>query len=174
MLTKDMVNKLNEQLNLEFFSSNLYLQMSAWCDDKNFSSFARFLRDHAQEEMAHMRRLFDYVLDTGGLPIIGQVDAPDAGYKSLNEVFKKAYEHELLITKQINELVHFAFTQQDYSTFQFLQWYVAEQHEEEKLFKTILDKIDLVGNNNRDLFFMDKDFDQMLSQSGLLTNEDSK
>lgn len=172
MLTKDMVNRLNEQLNLEFFSSNLYLQMSAWCDDNNFSSFARFLREHAQEEMAHMRRLFDYVLDTGGLPVIGQIDTPGAQYQSLNEVFKKAYEHELLITKKINELVHFAFTQQDYSTFQFLQWYVAEQHEEEKLFKTIFEKIELVGSNTRDLFFMDKDFDQMLSQSGLLTNDE--
>ncbi|QIQ21029.1 non-heme ferritin [Zophobihabitans entericus] len=171
MLTKEMTKKLNDQLNLEFFSSNLYLQMSAWCDDKNFSSFARFLRDHAKEEMDHMTRLFDYVLDAGGLPIIGKIDAPESKYKSLAEVFKKAYEHEQLITKKINELVHFAFSNQDYSTFQFLQWYVAEQHEEEKLFKTIVDKIELVGNNSRDLFFMDKDFDQMLAQSGLTNTQ---
>lgn len=163
-----MTKKLNDQLNLEFYSSNLYLQMSAWCDDQNFSMFAKFLRDHAKEELTHMQKLFDYVLDCGSLAVIGKIDAPETKYKSLHDVFKKAYEHELIISKAINELVDFALTKKDYATFQFLQWYVAEQHEEEKLFKTILDKIELVGDNKRDLFFMDKDVNQMLSESGLL------
>ena len=57
MLTNQMVKKLNDQLNLEFYSSNLYLQMSAWCDDQNFPSFGKFLRDHASEERQHMERL---------------------------------------------------------------------------------------------------------------------
>lgn len=167
MLKPEIIDKLNHQLNLEFFSSNLYLQMSAWCDDKSFTSIARFLREHAQEEMQHMQRLFDYLSDTGALPIIGSIDAPDSQYESILEVFRKTYEHELYITKQINELVHLAFSMQDYSTFNFLQWYVAEQHEEEKLFKTILDKLELAGDNKSVLFFIDKDFEQMLSQSGL-------
>lgn len=170
MLTKEMAQKLNEQLNLEFYSSNLYLQMSAWCDDQNFSTFARFLRDHAKEELNHMQRLFDYVLDCGSLPIVGQVDAPETAFNSLNEVFSKAYAHEIKISTAINDLVDYALTNKDYATFQFLQWYVAEQHEEEKLFKTIKDKLELVGTNKRDLFFMDKDFTQVLSESGLLTD----
>ncbi|WP_392558606.1 non-heme ferritin [Orbus mooreae] len=170
MLTKEMTQKLNDQLNLEFYSSNLYLQMSAWCDDQNFSTFARFLREHAKEELNHMQRLFDYVLDCGSLPIVGKIDAPEIEFNSLSEVFNKAYTHEIKISKSINNLVDYALTNKDYATFQFLQWYVAEQHEEEKLFKTIKDKLELVGTNKRDLFFMDKDFTQVLSESGLLTN----
>ncbi|MBC9131865.1 non-heme ferritin [Frischella sp. Ac13] len=170
MLTNEMTKKLNNQLNLEFYSSNLYLQMSAWCDDQNFSTFARFLRDHAKEEMAHMQRLFDYVQDCGAFAIVGQIDAPETEYASLSDIFKKAYAHEIKISQAINDLVDYALTQKDYPTFQFLQWYVAEQHEEEKLFKTIVEKLELVGNNKRDLFFMDKDFNQMLSESGLLAN----
>lgn len=173
MLTKEMTQKLNEQLNLEFYSSNLYLQMSAWCDDQNFSTFARFLRDHAKEEMNHMQRLFDYVQDCGSLAIIGKIDAPDTEFKSLSDVFNKAYSHEINISKAINSLVDYALTNKDYSSFQFLQWYVAEQHEEEKLFKTIVDKLGLVGDNKRDLFFMDKDFTQVLSESGLLTSNNN-
>lgn len=165
-----MTTKLNNQLNLEFYSSNLYLQMSAWCDDQNFSTFARFLRDHAKEEMAHMQRLFDYVQDCGSLAIIGKIDAPETKFESLGDVFKQAYTHEIKISQAINELVDYALTNKDYSTFQFLQWYVAEQHEEEKLFKTIVDKLELVGDKKRDLFFMDKDFNQVLSESGLLTS----
>ncbi len=167
-----MVKKLNDQLNLEFYSSNLYLQMSAWCDDQNFPSFGKFLRDHAGEERKHMERLFDYVLDCGSLALIGKIDAPEAKYKSLLDVFKAAYQHELTITKAINSLVDYALTQKDFSTFNFLQWYVSEQHEEEKLFKTIVDKLELVGENKRDLFFMDKDFNKTLSESGLLTTNE--
>ena len=170
MLTNQMVKKLNDQLNLEFYSSNLYLQMSAWCDDQNFPSFGKFLRDHAGEERQHMERLFDYVLDCGALALIGKIEAPEAEYKSLLDVFRAAYQHELKITKEINELVDYALTQKDFSTFHFLQWYVAEQHEEEKLFKSIVDKLELVGENKRDLFFMDKDFNKTLSESGLLAS----
>ncbi|MDF7666520.1 non-heme ferritin [Orbaceae bacterium ESL0727] len=172
MLTKEMVKKLNDQINAEYYSANLYMQMSAWCDDQNFQSFAKFLRDHAGEEREHMERLFDYVLDCGSLALIGQISAPTSQFKSLLELFKAAYAHEIEITKQINGLVDYALTHKDYATFNFLQWFVSEQHEEEKLFKTLVDKLELVGENKRDLFFMDKDLNRTLSESGLLTSED--
>lgn len=54
-------------------------------------------------------------------------------------------------------------TQQDYSTFNFLQWYVAEQHEKEKLFKSILDKLALVSTAQGGLFFIDQDLKKMTS-----------
>ncbi|AXH61347.1 non-heme ferritin [Providencia huaxiensis] len=157
MLTTDMVKKLNEQLNLEFYSANLYLQMSAWCSDKGYEGAAAFLKAHSQEEMEHMQRLFDYLSDTGALPLLGQIAAPPVDFKSISDVFNQTYEHEQLITREINKLAHLAMTTQDYSTFNFLQWYVAEQHEEEKLFKSVLDKLDMVGESGKALFLLDKD-----------------
>ncbi|RXJ73010.1 ferritin [Veronia nyctiphanis] len=164
MLAETMVAQLNEQINLEFFSSNLYLQMSAWCEDKGFEGAAEFLRAHAQEEMEHMQKLFTYVSETGALPILGTIEAPQHEFETLGEVFRETYKHEQFITKKINELAHVAFTTQDYSTFNFLQWYVAEQHEEEKLFKSVLDKIELVGEDGKALFFIDKDLAAMAKQ----------
>ncbi|EMI5489136.1 non-heme ferritin [Providencia stuartii] len=161
MLTTDMVNKLNEQLNLEFYSANLYLQMSAWCSDKGYEGAAAFLKAHSQEEMEHMQRLFDYLSDTGALPILGQIAAPPVAFNSIAEVFTLTYKHEQEITAEINKLAHLAMTTQDYSTFNFLQWYVAEQHEEEKLFKSILDKLDMVGESGKALFLLDKDLKSM-------------
>ncbi|MFD2165696.1 non-heme ferritin [Thalassotalea euphylliae] len=157
MLKADMVSQLNEQINLEFYSSNLYLQMSAWCEENGFEGAAEFMRKHALEEMGHMNRLFTYVSETGALPILGTIEAPPHEFESLSSVFEETYKHECLVTERINSLAHAAFTSQDYSTFNFLQWYVAEQHEEEKLFKGILDKIELVGNDGKALFFIDKD-----------------
>lgn len=161
-----MVDCLNNQINLEFYSSNLYLQMSAWCDDQGFEGAAAFLRGHAEEEMQHMTKLFNYVSETGALPIVGAIDAPPHQFDSLFSMFDEIYQHEQLITQKINQLAHTAFSSQDYSTFNFLQWYVAEQHEEEKLFKGILDKIALVENDNKLLFFIDKDLAE-LARAGM-------
>lgn len=161
MLTNDMTARLNEQLNLEFYSANLYLQMSAWCSDKGFEGAAAFLKSHSREEMEHMQRLFNYLSDTGAMPVLGSIAAPPVAFNSLADVFEQTYEHEQLITRKINELAHAAMTTQDYSTFHFLQWYVAEQHEEEKLFKAVLDKLALVGNSGKGLFFVDKDLAKM-------------
>ena len=75
MLSEPIVKKLNEQLNLEFYSSNLYLQMSAWCSNQGFEGAAAFLFSHATEEMMHMHKLFAYLNDTGAMALIGQIDA---------------------------------------------------------------------------------------------------
>ncbi|MFP1917816.1 non-heme ferritin [Lonsdalea quercina] len=161
MLKKEMIQKLNEQLNLEFYSANLYLQMSAWCGNKGFEGASAFLKSHSQEEMEHMQRLFDYLDDTGSMPVLGAIEAPPIEFDSLTDIFKLTFEHEQLITGKINELAHAAMTLQDYSTFNFLQWYVAEQHEEEKLFNSILDKLAMVSTSEGGLFFIDQDLKRM-------------
>ncbi|EDW6064617.1 non-heme ferritin [Salmonella enterica subsp. enterica serovar Oslo] len=157
MLKPDMIRYLNDQMNLELYSSLLYQQMSAWCSFQGFEGAAGFLRRHAQEEMSHMQRLFAYLTDTGSQPLLSAVEAPTADFASLDALFKKTFEHEKLITQKINALVHAALTSQDYPTFNFLQWYVAEQHEEEKLFKSILDKLAMVGNSGQALYLIDKE-----------------
>ena len=96
MLATEMIEKLNQQINLEFFSSNLYLQMSAWCEDNGFEGAAEFMRKHADEEMDHMKRLFTYVSETGAMPKIGTIEEPNCEYDSLRAVFRKTYEHEQL------------------------------------------------------------------------------
>lgn len=165
MLKTDMVEKLNDQMNLELYSSLLYQQMSAWCSYHSFEGAAAFLRRHAQEEMEHMQRLFAYLADTGNMPRINAVPTPFKEYTSLDALFTATYEHEQLITGKINELAHAAMTSQDYPTFNFLQWYVAEQHEEEKLFKSVLDKLSLVGKSGEGLYFVDKELSTLDTQA---------
>lgn len=165
MLKAAMIEKLNEQMNLELYSSLLYQQMSAWCSFNSFEGAAAFLRRHAQEKMTHMQRLFDYLTDTGSLPRIATIQTPFAEYASLDELFRVTYEHEQLITSKINELAHAAMTNQDYPTFNFLQWYVAEQHEEEKLFKSVIDKLTLAGKSGEGLYFIDKELATLDTQN---------
>ena len=157
MLSKNLLQKLNKQVTLEFYSSNLYLQMSAWCDNKGLGGAAKFLRAHAAEEMQHMHKIFDYIQDTGALAIIDAIDKPETKFKDLKEIFEITYKHERMITAHINELVDISLTEKDFSTFNFLQWYVSEQHEEEKLFKSILDKMEIIGLEGRGLFMIDRE-----------------
>ncbi|AJO87322.1 putative ferritin-1 [Haemophilus influenzae] len=165
MLSENVVKLLNDQMNLEFYSSNLYLQMSAWCDQQGFEGTAKFLSVHATEEMQHMRKLFTYLNETGSRAIISAIEAPAHEYKSLKEVIETTYEHEKLITSKINELVGKTFEEKDYSAFNFLQWYVEEQHEEEKLFSSILDKLNLLGEDGKSLFLIDKDLGNLATEA---------
>lgn len=165
MLSDRMIEKLNEQINLEFFSSNLYLQMGAWCEYKAFEGCAAFMKKHAAEEMTHMQRLWEYVNETGALARIGTIEAPQEDFSNIKEVFEVTLAHEETITKAINSLADIAFQEKDYSTFNFLQWYVAEQHEEEKLFKSILDKIDMIGLEHQGLFFIDQEVGKLVNET---------
>jgi ferritin len=162
MASKEMIKKLNEQLNKEFYSSNLYLQMSAWCDTNGLEGSADFLRKHAGEEMQHMMKFFTYIGELSGLAVVGQLEAPPIDYKSLSKMMDMILEHEKFITKSIHTLADAAWTEKDHATYNFLQWFIAEQHEEEALFASIIDKLKLVGSDNRQgLFFIDRELGQL-------------
>jgi ferritin len=112
-----------------------------------------------------MYKLFDYVCETGALAVLSALGAPPPNYNSLGEVFEVTYKHELSITAAINKLVASALVEQDFSTFQFLQWYVSEQHEEERLFKSILDKISVIGLDGKGIYFLDKEIRKLAGQT---------
>ena len=151
--------------NAEFYSSNFYLQMSAWAECKGFPGAAKFLKAHAAEEMEHMQRLFTYLCETGAMPEIGSIAAPKTEYASLKDLFEEVYAHEKEITASINKLVEETFKEKDYSSFNFLQWYVAEQHEEERLFKSTLDKIAVIGLDGKGIYFLDKEIRKLAGQT---------
>ena len=161
MLSPSLIERMNVQVGLEFYSANLYLQMAAWCDHKGFPGCAAFLAQHASEEYQHGRKLFTYVTETGGLAKIGAVDAPKAEYAGIKEIFDQTLAHEFTVTAKINELVKSAMDEGDFSTFNFLQWYTAEQHEEEKLFRSIIDRIRVIGADGKGLYWIDKEIGKL-------------
>jgi len=156
MLSKAMIKKLNDQISLENFSSNIYLQMSAWAEIKGLDGSAAFLRQQAKEELDHMHRLFKYVFETGALPVIGAIKAPPTEFNSVSDLFQQVLDHEKLVTGKINKLMDSALKENDHSTVNFLQWYVAEQHEEEHTIQQVLDKIHNIGESGSGVYFIDR------------------
>jgi len=162
MLPPIINEALNEQVALEHYSSNLYLAMSSWCLSQGYEGAGRFLDAHSVEEMAHMKKLFSYINETGAVAIVSAIEQPPVEFDSLRHVFETTLAHERHITSEINSLVKLALKESDFSTFNFLQWYVSEQHEEEKLFQSIIDKIDIIGVDGKGLYMIDKEIGSLL------------
>lgn len=156
MLTIDMVEKLNEQVKKEMEASNFYLALSSWCYQRGYDGAGKFLFDQSQEESDHARRLVTYLNETDSKVEIKSLEAPVAKYETLLQVFEAIYDHEKNITKYINDLVDHALINKDYGTFNFLQWYVSEQHEELALFRDIVDKLHLLSESNNGLHLADQ------------------
>ncbi|MBE0645424.1 MAG: non-heme ferritin [Bacteroidetes bacterium] len=165
MLSNNMITKLNEQIGIEFESSNLYLQMSGWCAFKGFEGAATFLSVHAEEERMHMMKLFTYLGETGAMAVIPALSKPQQEYDSLGAMFEQILKHERFVTSKINDLVALSYEEKDYSTLNFLQWYVGEQHEEESLFSSLVDKINLIGHDGRGLYLIDRELGKQAAMS---------
>lgn len=165
MLSDDLTKKLNAQINSESYSVVLYLQMSAWCSSKGYDGCADFFRLQANEEKQHMEKLFDYMLETGALPQLGQINAPPSAWNDIREIFHATLEHEIKISKDISALVEVAITEKDFSTHNFLQWYVAEQHEEEFKLKSILDRIDMITAEGHGVYTIDREVCRLTQQA---------
>jgi len=126
--------------------------------------------DQSQEERDHMLKLIKFVNERGGHAQISQLAAPNVTFKSFKEMFEKLLEHEVFVSSSINDLVHITLEERDYATHNFLQWYVSEQIEEEAVARTILDKINLIGNDKGGLYLFDRDIEQLIVTSASMDN----
>ncbi|WMC18811.1 MAG: ferritin [Enterobacteriaceae bacterium PSpicST2] len=156
---KNKINKnLNNQLNLENYSANLYLQMSAWCNIKNFKNASIFLKKNSIEELKHMEKIFNFLCEINILPIINLNISFKINFNSINDIFKKAYINEKKITRNINYISNIALKQKNFKIFHFLNWYILKQNEEEKTLKTILENLKFFNNNKKNIFIFDNLF----------------
>lgn len=161
MIKAKVQDAINEQIKKEEYSSRLYLAMAIWAEVNGYPGASKFLYEHADEERMHMMKLVHYVNEKGGKAHLMDIEEPGHDYESLQDVFEKVMEHEEYITESINGLYEVAMNEKDYTTMNFLQWYITEQLEEESLFSTILDKIKLVGEDKAGMFHIDKELDGM-------------
>lgn len=155
MLEKKMEKALNEQINAEFYSSYLYLAMSAHFDSAGLPGAAQWMKAQAQEEWFHGMKLYAYVNERGGRVLLAAIPQPPAVWKSTLHVFQDVLVHEQKVTGLINELVNLALDSRDHATNIFLQWFIAEQVEEESGVGAVLDKLKLIGKDTSALFTLD-------------------
>ena len=157
MVSKKVETALNKQIEFEAASSQYYLAMASWAETEGLTGVAEFLYAQSDEERMHMLKLVKYVNERGGHALVPALKQQPQKFKSIQYVFEEVLEHEVFVSTEINGLVEICLKEKDYTTHNFLQWYVAEQIEEEALARKILDKLKLIGDDKGGMYLFDRD-----------------
>ena len=165
MLDKKMEQALNDQLNAEMASGYLYLSMATYFEDNDLPGFGNALRVHAEEELEHAMKFYDYILRKDGSVVLQALDTPKRDWKDTVEVYEEILEHEELVTSLIHDLVDLSIKLKDHSTNQFLLWFVEEQVEEEELAHEDLRKVKMAVDSPQLLYLLDKEYAELTNDS---------
>ncbi len=160
MLSEKMLEGLNKQINMEMQAYYTYLSMSAYFEDKSLKGFASWMFHHAEEEMTHAMKIYDYIHSRRGRVQLGALSAPPHQWEKPVEAIESALEHEQKVTKAIHNLVKIAREEGDYATDSFLQWFVDEQVEEEEIVDELIQKLTLIGDFSPGLYLLDRELSE--------------
>lgn len=147
---------LNQQVSMEGRSSAQYLAMASWCDTRGYKGGASFLYQHAEEEREHMLKLMHYINDSGGHALCPGVSDLQHEFGTLRQVFEMTLVHEVEVTRAIHHLLDHCLTVKDFATFNFLQWFVAEQTEEEAWSRRAVELFDIIGEDGIGCYTIDQ------------------
>jgi ferritin len=157
---KEVERGINQQINAELYSAYLYYAMAAYFEALSLKGFSHWMRVQALEEMTHVQKFFAYIHDRGGRVALEAIDAPELDWESPLAVFEAVYAHEVHVTGLINKLMDLALAKSDHASTGFLQWFVAEQVEEEASADEVLQKLKLVDKTEGGLFLLDQELDK--------------
>ncbi len=156
LVSDKMFAVLNEHFNFEMHSAYTYLALSAACCELKWHGAAYWFHQQFREEHEHGMRVFEYIVEKHGKAIVKGVTKPEIKASSLLECFQVAFQHEQAITKRINSIVGQAFEERDFGTFEFMQWFLAEQRKEESSVDDIVDRLEMAGDNVAALLAIDE------------------
>lgn len=162
-ISDTIASALNDQITKEAHAAQIYLSYGAWADNRGFGGIANFLFRHAHEERNHMMKILEYILKRGGTVKVTAIPAPPPDPENINNCFEKVFDHEVDNTKSVYKIVKMCLTEEDWATWNFMQWFVKEQTEEETLAMNLLDKIKIAGGeniNSDSLYALDKDLEK--------------
>ena len=157
---------LNDQIKYEAMASMQYLAMASWADANGYNGVAEFFYSQSEEERLHMTKLVKFVNERSGNVIVPELEKPKADFKSLNELFETFLQSEMYVTQQINHIIYECLQQKDYNVHNFMQWYVSEQLEEEAVARTLLDKLNIIGDDKSGHYLFDRDINSMAAEAG--------
>lgn len=164
MINNKVEKALNEQVEKEGYSSSLYLAMASWAETKGLPGIAQWLYVQSDEERMHMLKLVKFINERGGKAIIPAFKQPGTDFATVKSMFEDVLKHEQFISASINDIVAVCIAERDYTTQNWLQWFVNEQIEEETNAMQILDKLELLGDGS--LYLFDRDIMSLRQVSG--------
>lgn len=174
IIPKKVDKALNQHLEMEANAVFNYLAVASWCESEGLEGCAKFFRDQSDEEHLHFMKFFDYLNEVGEHAIVPAVKQPRNKFKNIQEACEYSLKGEQEVTKSIYKIISVAEEEGDFSTIDFLRFFVDEQREEEVQFKRIIDKIKLIGEGPQSLYYIDKEFEKILSQKKASSSNNAK
>lgn len=156
-ISKKVQEALNDQINAELFSEYLYLAMSAFLEESNLGGMAKWMRIQSGEERKHAMKIYDHIHERLGEVSLGAIEKPRAGWKSARAAFEDALKHERYISSRIHDLLALARRENDAAVENLMRWFVDEQVEEERQADEIVRKFEMIGDDPRGLYLLDKE-----------------
>ena len=156
MISKKMVDAINDQIQAELYSSYLYISMAAHFEAENLPGFAKWMRVQNDEEREHAMKFFDYLYQRGASVTLKAIQQPPIKFKKPIDVFKQVFEHEQKVTSLIEKLYELSVKEKDYGTQVMLQWFITEQVEEEKNVMEIINQLEMAGDSPAMLMMLDR------------------
>ncbi|MDF2944003.1 MAG: ferritin [Herbinix sp.] len=157
MLNQEVSKLLNEQINKEFYSAYLYMDMANYYSDQSLNGFEHWFFVQLQEERDHALLFRQYLLNNAEVVTLDAIAAPDKQYTSFRDPLILALEHEQFVTASINTIYEAAYKHKDFRTMQFLDWFIKEQGEEEKNADDNIKKFDLFASDPKGLYMLDNE-----------------
>lgn len=157
MLDKKVIELLNDQINKEFYSAYLYLDMANYFTENDLDGFANWYTVQAQEERDHAMLFLRY-LQSNGIPVeLKAIDKPGEVFDSHLAPLEAGAKHERYVTALIHAIYEAAYNVKDFRTMQFLDWFVKEQLEEEENADKMVNKYKLFGDDPKSLYLLDQE-----------------
>ena len=172
-LSPTLAKILNEQMTNEAHNAQIYLSYAAWASEQGYDGIANFLFRHENEERNHMMKILEYILKRGGKVVVTPIPGPGPDPKSVHDCFEKVFKSEVENTSNIYRIVEMSMAEKDWATWNFMQWFVKEQTEEETLAMDLLSKIKVAGGENANhdaLYTLDNDLGKMPDDAVLAQN----
>ncbi len=148
---------LNDQINKEFYSAYLYLDIANFYSQKGLDGFANWYEIQAKEEQDHGMLMYQYLHNNGEKVTFEAIAKPDKTFETLMDPLEAGLEHEKYVTSLINGIYEAAQKAQDFRTTQFLDWFIKEQGEEEKNSMDLITKMELFGDDARSLYMLNSE-----------------
>ncbi|MDP6172097.1 MAG: ferritin [Prochlorococcaceae cyanobacterium ETNP2_MAG_10] len=155
---QELTNAINSHLACEFQASHAYLAMSIWLREKDLAGFSTYMQMKSQEERGHADRLIAYLVDSDEQVELPAVEAPERNWESTQSLFDHVYEMEKDVTASINRIYSIAEQAGERSATAMLDWFIAEQLQEEAEARFVRKRLRLASNNTAALLLLDQQF----------------
>ena len=160
MISEKLQNGVNDQINYEFYSAYIYFSMAQYFQSIDLPGFAQWMVVQTQEELFHANKLAEYINERDGRVLMKTIDQPQLEWASPLDAFEDAYKHEQEVSRRFDDLVAIAREENDNATYNFLQWFVGEQVEEEASVKAVVQDLKMIGGEGHGLFVMNRELGQ--------------